>query len=97
MTIVEAAQTLTGVAWNLRNGALEQAEDGTPRITPPTMDAVNEVLAAEAYKAKRASEYPSVPDQLDALWKILNGSADGQAESVKGKIQAVKAKYPKPE
>jgi hypothetical protein len=44
----------------------------------------------EAYKYKRAAEYPAITDQLDALWK----GGDAAAEML-AKVQAVKAKYPK--
>jgi hypothetical protein len=44
------------------------------------------------YREQRASEYPSIGDQLDALWK--GGDA---ATEMLAKVQAVKAKYPKPE
>lgn len=47
--------------------------------------------AAVAYKAKRAAEYPTIGDQLDALWK--GGDA---ATAMLAQVQAVKAKYPKP-
>jgi hypothetical protein len=43
------------------------------------------------YQAQRRPEYPSIEDQLDALWK---GGQD--AEDMKAKVQAVKTKYPKP-
>lgn len=46
---------------------------------------------AQAYARKRQQEYPSIGDQLDALWK--GGSA---ADAMLEKIQAVKTKYPKP-
>lgn len=46
---------------------------------------------AIAYRAKRAGEYPSMGDQLDALWK---GGAS--ASEMLSKIAAVKDKYPKP-
>ena len=46
---------------------------------------------AQAYARKRQVEYPSIGDQLDALWK--GGSA---ADAMLEKIQAVKTKYPKP-
>ena len=46
---------------------------------------------AHAYKSKRAAEYPSIGDQLDALWK--GGAA---AQQMLAKVQEVKAKYPKP-
>ncbi len=48
-------------------------------------------LAATAYKEKRSAEYPSVGDQLDAIWK---GGAD--MELMRQTILAVKAKYPNP-
>ena len=44
------------------------------------------------YQRDRAPEYPPIGDQLDALWK--GGDA---AEEMLAKVQAVKAKYPKPE
>lgn len=52
--------------------------------------AVNAWVDPEAYKYQRAAEYPSIGDQLDALWK---GGAE--AEAMLAKVQAVKAKYPK--
>ena len=52
--------------------------------------AVNAWQDPDAYKAKRASEYPPIGDQLDALWK---GGAE--AEAMLAKVQAVKTKYPK--
>ena len=54
------------------------------------MDAVNAWVDPEAYVAKRQSEYPSIGDQLDALWK----GGDAQTEML-AKVMAVKAKYPK--
>jgi hypothetical protein len=44
------------------------------------------------YQRKRTPEYPSIGDQLDALWK----GGDAAAEML-AKVQAVKNKYPKPE
>jgi hypothetical protein len=49
---------------------------------------VNAWVDPEAYKAKRAEEYPSIADQLDTLYH------EGY-EGWKAKIQAVKNKYPK--
>jgi hypothetical protein len=51
---------------------------------------VQAYIDANAYIAKRASEYPPIGDQLDALWK----GGDAAAEML-AKVQAVKAKYPK--
>ena len=53
-------------------------------------DAVQAYVDAHAYIAKRQAEYPSIGDQLDALWK----GGDAQAEML-AKVQAVKQRYPK--
>jgi len=45
------------------------------------------------YYALRRSEYPSLGDQLDAMWKGSNSQAFTDMQS---KIATVKAKYPKP-
>jgi hypothetical protein len=45
---------------------------------------------AQAYARSRASEYPPIGDQLDALWK-----GGDEAAAMLAKVQAVKAKYPK--
>lgn len=52
----------------------------------------SELFAATEYARNRALEYPSIGDQLDALWK--GGEA---AEEMLARVQAVKAKYPKPQ
>ena len=44
---------------------------------------------ANGYKSKRASEYPSIPDQLDDIYH--NG-----IDAWKATIKATKDKYPKP-
>jgi hypothetical protein len=54
------------------------------------MDAVNAWVDPDQYKYQRASEYPAIGDQLDALWK----GGDFAAEML-AKVQAVKSKYPK--
>ena len=54
------------------------------------MDAVNAWVDPNTYKAKRRAEYPSIGEQLDALWK--GGEAAAEMLST---VQAVKAKYPK--
>jgi phage baseplate assembly protein gpV len=52
--------------------------------------AVQAYVDARAYIAKRQAEYPSIGDQLDALWK----GGDAAAEMLV-KVQAVKTKFPK--
>jgi len=54
------------------------------------MDAVNAWVDPKAYVSKRVAEYPTIGDQLDALWK----GKDAQTEML-AKVMAVKAKYPK--
>jgi uncharacterized membrane protein YkoI len=49
---------------------------------------VQAYINANAYKAKRAAEYPSIPDQFDLLYH-------GGMDAWKTAIQAVKNKYPK--
>jgi len=51
---------------------------------------LQEIEDASSHQLPRRLEYPSVGDQLDALWK--GGDA---ASEMLAKIQAVKAKYPK--
>jgi hypothetical protein len=50
-----------------------------------------EIVSELSYATKRKAEYPSIGDQLDALWK--GGDA---ADEMIAKVQAVKNKYPKP-
>lgn len=51
-------------------------------------NAVEALMASEAYKAKRAAEYPSIADQLDTLYH-------GGYDAWKAEITAIKNKYPK--
>ena len=68
----------------------ETAYDANGNEVAYDKDAVQAYVDAHAYIAKRAAEYPSIGDQLDALWK---GGAE--AEAMLAKVQAVKQKYPK--
>lgn len=52
----------------------------------------NDISPTTDYQALRRNEYPSISDQLDALWK----GGDALAEMA-ARIQSVKDKYPKPE
>lgn len=54
--------------------------------------AVEAWVSPEQYARDRVSEYPSIGDQLDALWK---GGDD--AAAMLEQVMAVKSKYPKPE
>ena len=70
----------------------ETAYDADGNEVAYDKSAVQAYVDAHAYIAKRASEYPPIGDQLDALWK----GGDAAAEMLT-KVQAVKTKYPKPE
>ena len=80
--------------WVIRGDIVDWAD--TNQIKPTDEEIRAEVArlqveaAANAYKTKRAREYPPIGDQLDALWK---GGAE--AEAMLAKVQAVKARYPK--
>lgn len=63
----------------------------------------DEYMAKEHYKQARAEEYPSVGDQLEAMWGAIaslavsaNHPLPPATEEVLDKIEAVKEKYPKP-
>jgi hypothetical protein len=47
---------------------------------------------AKEYQRQRKPEYPSITDQLDAIWK--GGDA---YDAMLAKVMAIKDKYPKPE
>lgn len=96
MEIIEAAAMLRpGTAWNYdEERGLIQAEDGTSRVSVPTMNEIQAFILNDplAYREKRRKEYPYFGDQLDALWKGGQAASDMYVQ-----VMAVKAKYPKPE
>ncbi|MDB4261333.1 hypothetical protein N9878_00560 [bacterium] len=61
---------------------------------PPAPDPV---LGDEDYDyiALRVRDYPTVGDQLDAIWKELKPIVGSEAGLMKTKIESVKAKHPK--
>jgi hypothetical protein len=54
-------------------------------------NAVDALVASEAYKAKRAAEYPSYTDYLDGIVKGDNAQVQAYIDA----CNAVKNKYPK--
>lgn len=47
---------------------------------------------------RRRAEYPNIGDQLDALWKALDGKdLPPEAAEIVKRIKAIKDKYPKKE
>lgn len=73
--------------------------DSTPKPTIEELESGQCRLDALAYRGKRGAEYPSIGDQLDALWKVIaHGGFDelpGDAKIMLDKIIDVKMKYPK--
>ena len=66
------------------------ATDANGNSVTVDMDAVNAWVDPDAYKFSRASEYPAIGDQLDALYH-----AGVFPDDMAAQIQAVKDKYPK--
>ena len=105
MDIVQALYSLTPKAkWSLNGDTydglqwLEKPvwEGGQTQPTKAEVEAEVARLQAEydakEYQRQRAPEYPSIGDQLDAIWK------GGDAYDVMlAKVMAIKDKYPKPE
>jgi hypothetical protein len=82
------------------NGSQDHLIGNKTLITQAEFDRINEARFAPirerfvqtlSYAEKRALEYPPIGDQMDAFWK--GGS---EAEAMKAKINAIKAKYPRP-
>ena len=100
--LAKALQNLTPDAfWGMRGEeqAYENIDWTDVRYQKPSKQMVDQEVArlqaeyaTQEYARKRVPEYPSMGDQLDALWK--GGAA---ATEMLAKVQAVKAKYPKPE
>jgi len=83
----KAVRALYSNVVTIRNNEAFDAQDNKIEINITT---VNAWVDPEAYKGLRQAEYPSITDQLDALWK--GGDA---ATEMLAKVQAVKTKYPK--
>jgi hypothetical protein len=79
---------------SVRGEEVEWHNPSTPVVTDAQIDAEIIRLQAEydakEYQRQRATEYPPIGDQLDALWKGGEAAAEMLA-----KVQAVKSKYPK--
>lgn len=67
-------------------------------LTSMTVVAANvQTLPPPDYRMKRFREYPPIGDQLDILWKEMQAlPLTQEADAMLKRIQAVKAKYPKP-
>jgi hypothetical protein len=81
-----------GCQWNVRGETIEWLPSNT-QVQPTDQEMADGYVQLQSlsYRGQRAAEYPSIGDQLDALWKGGQPAADMLAQ-----VQAVKAKYPKP-
>jgi len=70
------------------------AYDANNNIVEYDKAAVDAYIAANAYKSKRAAEYPSLADFADAYYWAQNGD-DTKMTAYIEKCEAVKTKYPK--
>lgn len=98
MDITHALLSLRpGAKWQISGddyNNLEWLDNNQSKPSKSEVDAelvrLNAEYVATEYQRLRAPEYPSIGDQLDALWK--GGEA---AAAMLEQVRAVKAKYPK--
>ena len=83
----EAIRNLNPTVVTIRG---DVAYDANDNIVEYDNDAVEALVASKAYIDSRVAEYPSIGDQLDALFH-----AGVYPEEMAATIQAVKDKYPK--
>jgi hypothetical protein len=70
------------------------AYDANNNIVEYDKAAVEAYIVANAYKSKRAAEYPSLAEFADAYYWAQNGD-DTKMTAYIEKCEAVKTKYPK--
>lgn len=87
MKLTEAIFQLNPAVVTIRG---DIAYDVNEQVVSYDLTAAQALVSANAYKNQRASEYPPIGDQLDALFKAGVFPAEMAAA-----IQAVKDKYPK--
>lgn len=88
-----------GAKWYIEGDSYDKLTWVDETQTKPTLKEVQAEIkkleqeaAANKYKTQRAEEYPSIGDQLDALFK-----AGVFPKDMADQIQAIKDKYPKGE
>lgn len=85
MRLAEAIYKLNPTVVTIRG---DVAYDANEQVVSYDLAQAQALVDANAYKAKRAAEYPPIGDQLDTIFH------DG-LDAWKEQIQAVKDKYPK--
>ena len=92
-----------GAQWVLNDGVLDWHDGVQTEPTQAEIDAevirLQAVYDAQEYARDRATEYPTIGDQLDMLWHAID-TGDWTAAKVKltsfyTELKAVKDKYPK--
>ena len=104
MTTTDALLSLKPKAeWSLNGDVLTWMDAVQTEPTQSEIDAevirLQAVYDAQEYARDRATEYPSIGDQLDMLWHAID-TGDWTAAKVKltsfyTELKAVKDKYPK--
>lgn len=64
-------------------------------VIAKALDEHHKERAVSAYRQERAAAYPSITDQLDALFKARHGNTT-QLEELDAMIRDIKCRYPKP-
>ena len=91
MRLTEAIHKLNPTVVTIRG---DVAYDANENIVEYDKAAAEALVAANAYKANRAKEYPSLADFADAYYWAQNGD-DTKMTAYIEKCEAVKTKYPK--
>ena len=88
-----------GAQWSINGIDYEGLQWLDETQTKPTEEEVEAEVArlqaeydAKEYQRQRVPEYPSIGDQLDAIWK-----GGDSYDAMLAKVMAIKDKYPKPE
>jgi len=89
-TILELYPSVKNIEWNEDTDEIYSAVDSDGNEVSIDMDSVNTHYESKKYVNKRKNEYPSIGDQLDALFH-----AGAFPDDMAAQIQAVKDKYPK--
>ena len=88
MKLTEAIFQLNPLVVTIRG---DVAFDANEQVVAYDLSAAEALVAAEAYKAQRAAEYPPIADYIDGVVK----GDQAQIDAYIAACQAVKAKYPK--
>ena len=81
MNLIEAIYKLNPTVVTIRGSV---AYDANEQVVSYDLSAAEALVAANAYKEQRASEYPPIGDQLDALWKGGDAAAEMLAKGSSG-------------